>query len=493
MPGLRGTNRVPGGTARLRRNFNAAATAFEDRSLGNGLTLDSLRLLTIQVATSGGLTVGAGGLSILLDPDADNKLSLSAAGLAANITGGDGIDFPGQEISVNLTDNTIMAKVGAAAAGPLAMANNTVLLRRGADIEAFLMPHVFDTSGSILVRDGNNPTTDIKALVVGKNKIIQTNSAGNWIESNFAPDKLIVSDALGGLATAALGSNRWVISDSGGGLTDLVAITDWMLVGVANAPAFLISAANALVGKFGMAATAFNVVAANTLVGRLASGTDLNDLAVGVQQLMLRGAGDMAATTIDDTRWVGRPVGGDLGAVTPAESRVMLGLKYISYMTPVGLYVDRVTTITTYPGNETYFMYVGKAGAAFTTANLILRVTTAYAAGTWAEVGVFTGAFVPNGGASLTRRGFADVSSIINSTGIKNISITGIGGISEGDDIWIAIGTSSSVVAQYRGMHFDNIQSGSFQMVAGQLSGLSTPVSTAIEAGEKPVWCGLAI
>ncbi len=49
MAGLRGFNRVPGRDARTRRNWNAQATAFEDRSLGFGLELDTAKLLAVAL------------------------------------------------------------------------------------------------------------------------------------------------------------------------------------------------------------------------------------------------------------------------------------------------------------------------------------------------------------------------------------------------------------------------------------------------------------
>lgn len=81
MPGIRGSNRVPGGDARTRRNWNSVATAYDSRSLGDGLGLNTTRLLTAVLASSGGLTFTAEEISVLLDPNASNILTLSAAGL----------------------------------------------------------------------------------------------------------------------------------------------------------------------------------------------------------------------------------------------------------------------------------------------------------------------------------------------------------------------------------------------------------------------------
>ncbi len=414
-------------------------------------------------------------------------------------TGGDGITVATRTIAVNLTDNTIMAKVGAAAAGPLSMALNTVLVRSGGDIVALSMPQVSGVSGSIMVRDAQTPTPDIRALVMPINSIIQTDSAGNWQSKNFPANSNVVSDAVGALTVSALGANRWVITDSLGRLDEVIAITDWMLVGVANAPNFLIAAANGLVGKFGTAATAFNVVAANTLVGRLASGTDLNDLAVAAQQLMLRGSGDMAATTIPDSNFVGRPVSGNLGAVTPAQSRVMLALKYISFLDPPGLHVGTTLLQTSLVNDRTYFHYIGKAGGAITTCEIVTEVATAFVVGglgaaAWAQVGIFTGAFSPSV-VTVARRGFTDVASTFNSTGRK-VTTVALTGVSEGDDLWVAFGSDGDTNFELRALIPDVIRSGVVRRAFsfGDLDELPTPVTASLETSTfAPAWIGVAI
>ena len=81
MPGIRGSNRVPGGDARTRRNWNSTATAYDSRSLGDGLGLNLTRLLSVELATNSGLTFSSGDLLVLLDPAGANILTLSAAGL----------------------------------------------------------------------------------------------------------------------------------------------------------------------------------------------------------------------------------------------------------------------------------------------------------------------------------------------------------------------------------------------------------------------------
>ena len=443
-------------------------------------------------------------------------------------TGGDGITVTARTIAVDLTDNTIMAKVGAAAAGPLAMAADTVLIRGGADVvaQAFVAGDVLLhdgtnltnlnlTAGSVLVRQPGgtvealsmpastllvrNPAGDIIAAPFAASSIFTGSSIGNFEDRTFAAHSFVKTSATGTLDAFTPGANKWIIADAAGAPKELIAFTDWMVVGgAANVPTFLVSAANALVGKFGSAATAFNTVAPNTLVGRLASGTDLNDLAVAVQQLMLRGSGDMAATTIGDTRWVGRPPGGNLGEVTPAESRVMLSLLYSSLLVPPGLHADTTTTKTSSANNRLQFVYVGKAGKALTTTVVICEVATAYTltggeASPWARIGVYTGQFADASSLTLTLRGSTDVTSTFNSTGRKTTTVA-LTGISEGDDLWIMWGSETlGINYELRALLPDVVRQGVVQRANTTGDHIEQdPATTLLESGTfNPPWISM--
>ncbi len=169
-------------------------------------------------------------------------------------------------------------------------------------------------------------------------------------------------------------------------------------------------------------------------------------------------------------------------AATPATTLMM----------PLGIYGNALTTVTSLSDSVTYFQFIGTAPSALTTGDIIARVTTATSGATWAEIGVFSGVFVPRTAASLTRRGFTDVLSIYNSTGLKRTAVA-LSGISQGDPIWIAFGGSNGINFQLRGLLADDIQSGVFQSFAGRLSQLTSPVTATIESiTEVPAWIGLA-
>lgn len=89
MPGYRGSNRVPGGDARTRRNWNSNATAYSTRTLGDGLTLATNRTLSVDISATGGLEFVSGALEIKYPADGGVKtgtdgLEVDISGMAAN-------------------------------------------------------------------------------------------------------------------------------------------------------------------------------------------------------------------------------------------------------------------------------------------------------------------------------------------------------------------------------------------------------------------------
>lgn len=116
-------------------------------------------------------------------------------------------------------------------------------------------------------------------------------------------------------------------------------------------------------------------------------------------------------------------------------------------------------TITT---TNTFWVYVGKAPRALSSLVMHYRVTTAMATITWGEIAVATGAVNPGGNPTLTVRGYADVSAIANSTGIKRTTINVSSGqaINEGDDLWLGFGNQATTAAVVRGGGADDVESG---------------------------------
>jgi hypothetical protein len=134
-------------------------------------------------------------------------------------------------------------------------------------------------------------------------------------------------------------------------------------------------------------------------------------------------------------------------------------------MKSVGFDSANLTALTTSTSNTTYAQYLGKIERPYTQMTLRYRVTTAVATITWAEVAIATGTFTIAGGATLTRRGYTDVSGINNSTGQKSVAVT-ISGVKAGDDVWALYGAQATTMHVHRGGLADDLQCGHYQELA---------------------------
>lgn len=117
-------------------------------------------------------------------------------------------------------------------------------------------------------------------------------------------------------------------------------------------------------------------------------------------------------------------------------------------------------TITT---TNTMWTYIGKAPTTISTSAVMhYRITTAMATITWGEIAIATGTPAPGSNPSLTVKGYADVSAIANSTGIKRTTINMSSGqtINEGDDVWVGLGNQATTAAVVRAGGADDLESG---------------------------------
>ena len=122
-----------------------------------------------------------------------------------------------------------------------------------------------------------------------------------------------------------------------------------------------------------------------------------------------------------------------------------------------------LTTAKTITSASTFAVYLGRAPKAITTAQVRMRVTTAAATITWAEFALATGSINIGANPSLTVRGYADVSAVVNSTGQKTVTVNTSSGqtINEGDDVWLLIGNQATTALQVRGQSIaDDLQVG---------------------------------
>lgn len=161
------------------------------------------------------------------------------------------------------------------------------------------------------------------------------------------------------------------------------------------------------------------------------------------------------------------------------------------FMGTVGLAAANATAVTAAVLNTSYFQYIGRASVALASLDVTVRVTTAaVAAITWAEIGVFKGAPVANGAATLTRLGFTDVSAVFNANGIFKTTIA-LSGMAAADDLWLAYGSNAAVTGyQLRGMVVDDIQSGALQeKAATRISTVAAATLMSLSAASLvPAW-----
>ena len=157
-----------------------------------------------------------------------------------------------------------------------------------------------------------------------------------------------------------------------------------------------------------------------------------------------------------------------------------------------------LTTAKTITSASTFAVYVGRAPKPITSATLRLRVTTAAATITWAEVALATGTINVGGNPTLTVRGFADVAAVVNSLGQKSVAWSASAGqtINEGDDVWVLIGNQATTALQVRAQSIaDDLQVGVQASLATRPSlNVGTAQAYTIEsATAAAAWVGLIL
>jgi hypothetical protein len=157
---------------------------------------------------------------------------------------------------------------------------------------------------------------------------------------------------------------------------------------------------------------------------------------------------------------------------------------------PIGATTDP-SAGTNLISNSSYGVYLGRAGAAYTSISLRFEVTTqAVAAITWAEVGIGTSPVITlNGAASITRRGFTDVSASFNSTGEKTVAVT-VSGIAAGDHLWALAGSQAATAFQVLRGVGGNLSAGETQLAsATRISTMGSPTAFACLNNPLPFSC----
>jgi hypothetical protein len=123
------------------------------------------------------------------------------------------------------------------------------------------------------------------------------------------------------------------------------------------------------------------------------------------------------------------------------------------------------TGVKSITSTSTFAVYLGRAERNFSSVMTRFRVTTAPGGTiTWAECALATGTPVLGGNATLTTLAYTDVSAVVNTTGIKDVTITYSG--YAGQELWFLIGVENTTTTMVvRAGQADDITSG-WQQVA---------------------------
>jgi hypothetical protein len=129
-----------------------------------------------------------------------------------------------------------------------------------------------------------------------------------------------------------------------------------------------------------------------------------------------------------------------------------------TYQTTANLTTNKII----YTGS-THALYLGKAPYSIDGIRVSYNVTTAAATITWAELGLAIGTPVLTGNPTLTPVGYANVSDIVNSTGVKvtPIYITAPYYVQDTDHLWLLIGNQATTECQVKAASItDNVSMG---------------------------------
>lgn len=161
-------------------------------------------------------------------------------------------------------------------------------------------------------------------------------------------------------------------------------------------------------------------------------------------------------------------------------------------LAPIGLHAANTSSVTTLASRELHFLHVGRLLYPITSAILRCEVTTAYVAGNFAAVGLYSSVPVAGTATTLTLLGEISVETTFNSTGLKNTTITATA--AAGTDLWVAYGQRGGTQFQLRALLADVMQQGVFQVATLGMSSVDLGTSwtgTLASTTEPPAWVSL--
>jgi hypothetical protein len=135
----------------------------------------------------------------------------------------------------------------------------------------------------------------------------------------------------------------------------------------------------------------------------------------------------------------------------------------LAVLMPLHFATANLTSTKTITTATTFAVYLGKTPRSFTSCSLRLRVTTAAATITWAEVAIARGEVNVGGNPTLRVVGWSDAAGVVNSLGQKTMVINVASGqhVAANDDLWALIGNQATTALQVRAQSIaDDIQVG---------------------------------
>jgi hypothetical protein len=165
------------------------------------------------------------------------------------------------------------------------------------------------------------------------------------------------------------------------------------------------------------------------------------------------------------------------GSKRPGSSS-LVGSQFLS---PI-LEAANTSTTLSLTSTTSYATYLGVSPKVSSSVNVCFNVTTACATITYAEAAIFKGNVNLNGNPTLTRLGYADISGIANSTGVKNVQITLSTPANINDTLWLVLGDQATTTMVIRAGLADDIQSGILATLSARPSTATSPTAWTIAA-----------
>jgi hypothetical protein len=167
-----------------------------------------------------------------------------------------------------------------------------------------------------------------------------------------------------------------------------------------------------------------------------------------------------------------------------------VGLAPNSISTPPGQDAANLTAVTVFASNVCQCIYLGRFDKPLALIDILVRTTTAYIAGAWAELAIYQGpiGIVGAAPATLTRLGVTNVAGTFNGApGIYRTTVS-LSGMSPEAELWCVLGSNSGTQFQCRGVLADDLQSGRFCTFPGRPSTSATINPTIGGAAAVPIW-----